>query len=69
MDNVILTEEDAKKKLTSVLKSTLQAVNDIDIVEGVSSFIKKGGYIMKDSFQKNLESCIQYLAIKKAHNK
>jgi hypothetical protein len=69
MNNVILTEEDAKKKLTSVLKSTLQAVNDIDIVEGVSSFVKKGGYIMKDSFKKNLESCIQYLAIKKAHNK
>ncbi len=69
MNDVIITEEDGKKKLISVLKTTLKDVTDIDIVEGVTTFVKKGGYIMKDSFQKNLESCIQYLAIKKAHNK
>lgn len=69
MNDVILTEEDGKKKLISVLKTTLKDVTDINITEGVKSFCSKGGYIMKDSFKKNLNSCIQFLAIKKAYNK
>jgi hypothetical protein len=69
MENVILSIEDAQKKLISVLKTTLKDVTDINITEGVKSFCSKGGYIMKDSFKKNLNSCIQFLAIKKAYNK
>lgn len=64
-----LTIEEAKVKMLADLKQSLKMVNDIDIENGVNTFFMKNGYNTKKQYKTNLQSCIQYIAIKKAHNK
>lgn len=66
---MVLTLEEAKVKILADLKQSLKMVNDIDIENGVNSFFMKNGYDIKKSYKTNIESCIQYIAIKKAYNK
>lgn len=58
-----------KQKMLNDLKNSLKAVNDIDIENGVNTFFLKNGYDIKEQYKTNLQSCIQYIAIKKAYNK
>lgn len=66
MGNTLITIEDYKKTLIKDLNKSFKVVNDIDIEEYVNSFCDKGWVDIKKSYEENLKSCIQYIAIKKA---
>ena len=58
--------DEIKETMLKDLNKSLSVVNDIDIKESVENFCEKGWYDMKKSYKDNLNSCIQYIAIKKS---
>ena len=57
---------DIKETMLTDLNKSLGVVNDINVKENVENFFEKGWYDMKKSYKDNLNSCIQYMAIKKS---
>ncbi|MBR6517607.1 MAG: hypothetical protein IKT40_12320 [Bacilli bacterium] len=63
----INTIEDAEKSIISSIKNHLsKVVTDINFEDSIKSFLKKGGYDFNKSLKENIDSCIQYIAIRKA---
>jgi hypothetical protein len=58
-----------KQKMLNDLRKSLQVVNDIDVEKCVNLFFEKNWYEENKPYQKNLASCIQYIAIRKSQNK
>jgi hypothetical protein len=62
---MVLSVEDAKRKLISSLRNSLSVVKEINIEEDVSNFVESNNYNFNESVDYNKQSFLKYIAVQK----
>ena len=66
---LIIPKSTALQYMINDLTKSLKMVMDIDVEKYVKLFFEKNWYDEKKTYKTNLQSCIQYIAIRKSQNK